>query len=241
MSAMTTILAIGAHPDDIEIGMGSTIHGALRAGHRVVGVDLTDGEPTPRGSREIRTHETARANEILGLTERICLELPNRVLADSEDARRRLAAVMRRVRPDLVVTHHTHDAHPDHVAAHTITRGAVLLSRIVKIDLEGEPWRPGKALCFDCSHEKSVREPSFVVAVPPEDFDAKMAAILAYESQFGPVYDGLHWMRDVITARARMLGALINSPFGEAFFSDDVVGLDSLWQIRGRGEPNQIH
>ncbi|MHC4887586.1 MAG: PIG-L deacetylase family protein, partial [Planctomycetota bacterium] len=100
---MTTILAIGAHPDDIEIGLGGTIHRQIREGNRVVVVDLTDGEETPYGNRELRKEETAKANAILGITERRCLDLPNRILRDTDEARMSLGTVMREVRPDIVV------------------------------------------------------------------------------------------------------------------------------------------
>lgn len=232
-------MVVGAHPDDIEIGMGATIHKMIREGHRVIAVDLTDGELTPHGNREIRARETARANEILGLTERRCLDLPNRTLMDSEEARMRLAVVMRETCPDFVVTHLERDAHPDHVAAFLITRGAVLLSRIVKCDLPHDPWRPGKLLGMYCSHLKATYDPNTVLAVSEEDFDAKLNAILAYESQFGKTYGGLDWLKNLITSRERLLGTLVGAPYGEAIFSQEMLGLDDLWHLRGRGSSNK--
>lgn len=236
---MSTLMVVGAHPDDIEIGFGATIHRMLREGHRVVAVDLTDGELTPHGTREIRARETARASEILGLTERRCLDLPNRILMDSVEARTGLAIAMRATQPDFVVTHVERDMHPDHVAAYGITRGAMLLSRIVKCDLPHAPWRPGKMFGMYCSHQKAIYDPDIVLAIEPQDFEAKIAAILAYESQFGARYNGLDWMRDLITAREQMLGTLIGAPFGEALFSDEMLGIDSLWSLRGSGQSNQ--
>jgi bacillithiol biosynthesis deacetylase BshB1 len=234
---MATLLAIGAHPDDIEIGIGGTLRKAIREGHRVVAVDLTDGEPTPYGSREIRTKETARANAILGITDRRCLGLPNRVLMDGVDARRALATVMREVRPDVLFTHVGLDAHPDHVAAFEITRGAVLLSRIVKIDLPHEPWRPGPVHGFLSSHLRHAYQPSFVLGLGEEDHEAKIEAVLAYESQF---VRGRHenWARNLLTARAEYFGSLGRVRYGEPIVSEEVPGLWDVLAIAGAGAAN---
>ncbi len=234
---MATLLAIGAHPDDIEIGIGGTLRKAVREGHRVVVIDLTDGEPTPYGSREIRQRETARANDILGITERRCLGLPNRILTDTIDARRALATVMREVRPDVVFTHVQLDAHPDHVAAFEIARGAVLLSRIVKIDLPHDPWRPGPMHQFLSSHLRHAYAPSFVLGLGEEDHEAKIEAVLAYESQF---VRGRHpnWARNLLTARAEYFGSLGRVRYGEPIVTDEVPGLWDVLAVAGAGASN---
>lgn len=230
---MATLMAVGAHPDDIEIGLGGTLHRFAREGHTTIAVDLTDGELTPRGDREIRARETAVATKILRLSHRVCLDLPNRVLMDSEEGRRKLATVMREYRPDIVFAHRENDAHPDHVAAFQITRGAVLLSRVVKIDLPHDPWRPGKLFGMHCSHLKHVYTPAAVLRIEEEDFDAKMEAILAYESQFGKAYDGLHWMEQLIRSRESLYGALAGCAYAEALLSDEVPGVDSPLDLLG--------
>ncbi len=231
---MASFMAIGAHPDDIELGMGATVHKLIREGHAVVCVDLTDGEPTPHGTRELRAQETAAANERLGITERVCLELPNRVLADTEEARRRLAALMREHRPAAVFTHVAHDVHPDHVAAAAITRGAVLLSRIVKIDLPHEPFRPGPVYHFLWSHLRHLHQPDFVLSVEEEDAQAKVAAVRAYASQFlaNPAnVDIVDWVR----RRLDTDGALGRVPQGEGFQAEEppcLADLTALVQVR---------
>lgn len=235
---MPTLMAVGAHPDDIEIGFGATLRRCTREGHPVVAVDLTDGELTPYGNREIRKRESEAASAILGLSGRRCLDLPNRVLMDTVEAREALAAVMRETRPDIVVTHHPLDVHPDHAAAFAIARGAMLLSRIVKCDYPHDPWRPGRLYSFHCSHMKHVYDPAVVLRVEAEDFAAKMEAILAYESQFGKQYGGLDWLRNLITSRDRMYGALAGAEYGEALFSDEVVALPDLWSLPERGRSN---
>ncbi len=234
---MATIMAVGAHPDDIEIGIGGTLARAVRQGHRVIGVDLTDGEETPYGNRNLRAAETAKATEALGLADRICLDLPNRLLMDTEDARLKLGSAMRTFRPDIVFTHHELDAHPDHVAAFQITRGAALISRIVKIDLPHEPWRPGPLYSFICSHLRHNYRPSFVLEISEEDLEAKLNAVRAYESQF-VVARPEGWVEDYITTRARYFGSLGKAVYGEAVLTDEVIGLANVFDILGRGSGN---
>lgn len=224
---MATIMAIGAHPDDIEIGMGGVIQQLVRRQHQVVAVDLTDGELTPHGTRETRARETDAASEILGVSDRRCLGLPNRVLMDTEEARRRLATVMRATRPDAVFTHIELDAHPDHVAAAQITRGAVLLSRVVKIDLDHEPWRPGAVYHYLCSHLRHPYQPSFIVRLSEREFDRKLEAICKYESQFLVNKNNID-VTDWLSSRMRYFGQLSRGEYGEGFVCDEPVALRSL-------------
>jgi len=231
---MGVVLIVGAHPDDAEIGLGGTIRRLLARGHRVAVVDLTDGEETPHGSREIRAAETEAANRALGLTERVCLGLPNRVLMDGEEPRRRLAAEIRRLRPDVVFAHAELDAHPDHVAAFAIARGAVLLSRIVKIDLPHEAWRPGPLYQFVTSHLRHAYAPAFVLEISREELEAKVAAVLAYASQF-VVGRPEGWARETVETRARHDGALGGFRWGEPVLTPEPVGVRDLWDIAGAG------
>src|SRR5438093_10565008 len=97
------VLAVGAHPDDLEITCGGTLAKLVRQGYRVGMLDLTTGEPTPRGSLEIRTQEAEAARQILGVQVRINLGLPNRVLMDGPDNRFAIATAFRRLRPSLVI------------------------------------------------------------------------------------------------------------------------------------------
>src|SRR3970040_1484951 len=112
---MARILAIGPHPDDVEIGMGGTIPALLAQGHEGVLCDVPTGEPTPRATPERRAAEAAEAARILGVGRRITLPLPNRMLADTVEHRMLLAGVIPRVRPDLLFIPYWIDAHPDPV------------------------------------------------------------------------------------------------------------------------------
>src|SRR5204862_6923806 len=110
-------LVIAPHPDDAELGAGGAILLLKAQGARVGILDLPDGEPTPHGSPEIRRRETDAATALLGIDWRGNLGLPNRSIVADLDARRRLAGVIRQLRPRILVTHYWEDAHPDHVAA----------------------------------------------------------------------------------------------------------------------------
>ncbi len=131
------VLVVAPHPDDAELGMGGTICRMLDDGMRVGVLDLTDGEPTPRGSPEIRSRETAAASDALGLPWREQLGLPNRRLRATLAARAALAAVIRREHPRWLFAPYWVDAHPDHVAATRLSRSRPVLG---KADKNGHPW-----------------------------------------------------------------------------------------------------
>src|SRR5262245_26631579 len=145
-------LLIAAHPDDAELGAGGTILALLAQGLRVGVLDLTNGEPTPHGSPEIRARETEAATTILGLTWRCNLGLINRRLEATLDARARLAGVFRQLRPRILLAPYWEDAHPDHVAATALVEAARFWSKLTKSDLPGEPHYPAKILYYFCVH-----------------------------------------------------------------------------------------
>lgn len=217
---MTTIMVVGAHPDDIEIGTGAAIHKFIGQGHEIICVDLTNGEPTPRGNHALRIQETAKSNSSLGITKRVCLDLPNRVLMDTEEARTRLAIVMREYRPKIILSHAEIDAHPDHVAAFQITRGAMLMSRIVKIDLPHEAWRPGRVFYYFCSHMKRIFPADCIIEVDEANYQAKLEAVCAYESQFE-----LPYIRTHLETILRYYGSIIRCPYGEPYQAEEPLGL----------------
>jgi LmbE family N-acetylglucosaminyl deacetylase len=111
---MASILVVGPHPDDQELGMGGSIIRLAAQGHRVHILDVTDGEPTPTGSPEIRVRESAAAARIIGV-QRSLLGLPNRQVVHSIESRHKLAAVIRVHRPDWMFLPYPIDAHPDHL------------------------------------------------------------------------------------------------------------------------------
>ena len=129
---MADVICFGAHPDDVEIGMGATAAAMARAGLDVLLVDLTDGEPTPRGTHETRMVEAAASAGALGVR-RLTLDMPNRELFDTVEARKRVAEVMRAEKPSLVFAPYPIDAHPDHIAASAIVEAARFYSKFAQM------------------------------------------------------------------------------------------------------------
>lgn len=195
-------LIFAPHPDDAELGMGGTISALIQQGVRVVVADLTDGEPTPFGSPEIRARETKKASEILGIKERLQVGLTNRELFDTVDSRKKVAAVIRLVKPALLFSPYWEDAHPDHVHASSLVDAARFYAKFVKCDLPHEPWYPKKQFYYFSNHLRVKFQPSFIFDISPY-LEIKMAAILAYESQISniprqTIFDGVknecfHW------------------------------------------------
>jgi len=175
-------VCVGAHPDDVEIGMGGTVAKMGREGLRVAIVDLTNGEPTPLGTPQKRAAESAEAARILGATRRT-LTQPNRYLFDTVEARFELAEVLRELRPRMLFIPYPLDAHPDHIAASQIGLAARFYSKLTKTALEYEPFFPPRAFRYMAVHQRIVAEPSFVVDVS-DDLQTKLAALRAYASQF---------------------------------------------------------
>ncbi|GAB4275162.1 MAG: bacillithiol biosynthesis deacetylase BshB1 [Coriobacteriia bacterium] len=223
---METAVCVGAHPDDVEIGMGATVASMAASGIRVVLVDLTDGEPTPHGDRRMRMTESAKAARELGAATRVCLDLPNRELTDSVDARRALAAVLREERPRWVFSPYPLDAHPDHVAASAIAVAARFYAKLTKTDMPGEPHYPPRLYQYYAMHLRTPVVPSFVVSVP-EGREQKMRALAAYESQFGP-QTGNAGLPERVDAWGRHWGAYVGSEFAEPFFAPEVLGIRSF-------------
>jgi bacillithiol biosynthesis deacetylase BshB1 len=217
-------LAIGPHPDDIEIAMGGTLCLLLAQGHEVVLCDLTNGEPTPMGTPERRAAEAAEAGRLLGITRRITLDLPNRALEHTLDARRAVAEVIREVRPEILFVPYWVDAHPDHVAACALAEAARFWAKLTKTDMRGEPFYPRRVYHFFSTHYNLHVDPSFIADISPH-IETKMAAIAAYASQFNPTR-GTAWILDEVRDFARYFGRLISRDYGEPFVCREEIGID---------------
>lgn len=222
---MLDAVCIGAHPDDVEIGMGGTVAGMTRAGLRVGIVDLTNGEPTPHGTPELRASEAAQAASTLGV-ERVTLDLPNRYLFDSVEARTAVAEVLRELRPKVVFAPYPEDAHPDHIAASRIVTAARFYSKFTKTDMRGEPHHPARVYHYMAVHLRLVREPSFVIDISA-DLGTKLAALGCYRSQFvdNERNSGIIGEMERIAA---WWGSRIGTGAGEPFFSAEPLGFSSI-------------
>lgn len=217
-------VCVGAHPDDVEIGMGGTVAVMTSTGARVAIVDLTDGEPTPHGTPELRAAESAEAARVLG-AERRTLTQANRYLFDSVEARTELAAVLRELRPRMLFVPYPEDAHPDHVAAAQIALGARFYSKFTKTDMPYEPFYPPRVFRYMAVHQRIIAQPSFVVDVSAT-LEVKMAALEAYASQFS-LNERNAAVLPMMRGAAAMWGGLANVEAAEPFFALETVALDS--------------
>jgi bacillithiol biosynthesis deacetylase BshB1 len=231
VAAPLDVLVVAPHPDDAELGAAGAILRLKADGCRVGVLDLTSGEPTPHGSPEIRAQETAKAAEILGLDWRGNLNLPNRSLVHTLEARAALAGVFRRLRPRLLFAPYWVDAHPDHVAATELIEAARFWSKLTKADLPDEPHYPARILYYFCVHLRLVEKPALVLDISPF-WERKRAAIECYQSQFvagrsseRPTF--LDRLRD----QAAYWGWSIGTAYGEPFASREPLGLAHLGDL----------
>jgi N-acetylglucosamine malate deacetylase 1 len=221
-------LVIAPHPDDAELAAGGTILLLRDQGNRVGVLDLTDGEPTPHGSVELRRKETAAATEILGLDWRGNLGLPNRSLVADLAARRQLAEAIRELRPRVLLAPYWEDAHPDHVEASRLIDAARFWAKLTKSEMAHPPHYPQRILYYFSVHLRLHHESSLVLDVSAQ-FEKKMRALACYHSQFiaGRPTTAPTFLDD-LRARFRYWGWTIGCEYGEPFLCREEVGLRSL-------------
>lgn len=230
------ILAVGAHPDDVELSCAATLAKEISRGKTVGILDLTRGELGTRGSAEIRDKEGKKAAEILGAKFRLNLEFSDGFLVNNEASQLEIIKVIRKYRPEIVICNAIDDRHPDHAKASKLVSDACFLSGLIKIETlhEGnnqKAWRPKHV--FHYIQWKNL-EPDFVVDVTGF-MDKKLEAVLAFSSQF---YDpnskepvtpiATETFKDSLTYRARELGRLIGVEYAEGFTVERPVAVDSL-------------
>ena len=219
------ILVVGPHPDDQELGMGGTIARFAAAGHRVLLLDLTNGEPTPFGDPATRAAEAAEAARILG-AERLTLDLPNREVQHTLAARHAVAGVIRTFRPDMLFVPYFEDAHPDHVAGTRIVEDARFDAKLTKTTLPGDPIHVKWLFHYYATHLRIVPQPSFLLDTTGFA-DRKRQAVLAYRSQF-VVNTGNRKVVDWLDAAGTYFGSRIGTATAEPFFAREPLGLTSL-------------
>ncbi len=227
------VVAVGAHPDDVEIACGGTLAKLTRQGYRVGIIDLTDGEPTPLSSGpEERMAEAAAAAKVLGVQQRITMDLPNRRLFDSFESRVALAKLLRRYRPRVVIGFgdKTPMASPDHWQAMQITDAAVFYARLTKWDtyFDGLPVHTiERQLYFKLSFEplNLTSGLSHLVMDIDDTLDTKLASIRCYKTQFPPAKG---YVFDRVRSGAAYTGALAGFAAGELFFCTRTLGTPDL-------------
>jgi bacillithiol biosynthesis deacetylase BshB1 len=176
------LLAIGPHPDDIEIGIGGIVAKHAGLGHRVGMCDVTAGEMGSNGTVEQRLAEAEAARRVLGAAWRVNLRLPDRAIGTSPEHQRAVAGLVRSARPRVVAIPYWSDRHPDHVAAsHLLTEG-IFSAGLRRYQADGDAWKP-ESVCYYFINDMAV--PSFVVDVS-EHYDTKRRALACHVTQFQP-------------------------------------------------------
>jgi bacillithiol biosynthesis deacetylase BshB1 len=234
------VLAVGSHPDDIEITCGGTVALLIKQGHSIVLADLTEGELSTRGTTVVRAQEAAEAARILGVSERRNLKLPDGNLSFTQENLRALITLIRELQPTILLIPHSVERHPDHVHTHTLCKEAWFYAGLKKIEttLNGAPqkaFRPQKYFEYMQWFEFA---PSFIVDIS-DTFETKMASVRAYASQFHNPTSAEPETKlskpeflEMVETRARHYGQRIGVRYGEPFFSIAPVGVKSLFDLR---------
>ncbi|WP_286921533.1 bacillithiol biosynthesis deacetylase BshB1 [Flavobacterium sp. UBA4197] len=230
------ILAFGAHPDDVELGCGATIAKEISLGKKVGIVDLTRGELGTRGSAEIRDEEAHKAGEILGIAVRENLRFRDGFFVNDEKHQLEIIKMLRKYRPEIVLCNAVDDRHIDHGKGSKLVSDACFLSGLRRIETEvdgaaQEAWRP--KVVYHYIQWKNIT-PDFVVDVTGF-MDTKVAAIMAYSSQFyepnsnEPVTPiATKNFLESLNYRSQDLGRLIGTDFGEGFTAERYLAVNSL-------------
>lgn len=256
--APVDVLAIGAHPDDVELGCGATLAKLIASGRRVGILHLTRGEAGTRGTPEQRRREAERAAEILGAVDLSILDCGDGALRAGPAEEDALIAEIRRLRPELVFAPTPADRHPDHGRAHRLTIDCCFYAGLARRGA-GTPHRPGAIFTY---MQHDLFEPLFVVDVTAT-WAKKMAALDAYDSQLyrpaasapenasdplgsgsdqpgsgsdqPPTKVASREFRLAVEGRARHFGLLIGAELGEAFGSPRPLAVADPWQLLPSG------
>lgn len=232
---MLDILAIGAHPDDVEIFMGGTIARLKSEGYKIGVCDLTRGESGTYGSAEERSEELQKASEILKLDIRVTLNIPDGNVKNTEENRLKVIEVIRQYKPRIVFAFvDILTRHPDHYYSGMIVKESIFLSGLEKIKTEFPPHRPDILVQFPELIPK--KEPNVVIDIT-EFWETKVQAIQAYSSQVQVEYEknprSKTFLRskefwEVLEARSRLAGAMIGVKYGEPFYVQGPLKYTSL-------------
>jgi bacillithiol biosynthesis deacetylase BshB1 len=232
-------LAVGAHPDDVELACGGTLVKLISLGYRVGVLDMARGEMGTRGSAEIRASEAEAASEELKLHIRDNLELPDGHIWLTEESRVKMVRKIRRYRPRVIFTHYWEDPHPDHVHTCQIVREAAHVAGLAKYDAEGgqERFRPHTVAHFMFPRTAA---PTFLVDIT-EYAEQKHNAILCYRSQ---LHDPASKEPETnlsseaflrrIEARQRFYGSLIAVEHAEGFIVREALNVDDPIELLSR-------
>ena len=231
------VLAIGAHPDDVELGCSGVLIKEVRKGNKVGIIDLTQGELGTRGTIETRYQEAADAAKIIGVHVRENLKMRDGFFVNDEAHQLRVIQALRKYRPEIVIGNILDDRHPDHGKGGKLIYDACFLSglkQIKTLDDEGkeqEKWRPKYLLHY---LQDRFYEPDVIVDIS-DVWEQRLESIKAYKTQFHnpesnepQTYISSPEFLEAIIARARLLGKRIGVQFAEGFISKENIGIADL-------------
>lgn len=226
------ILAIAAHRDDVELTCGGTLIKAVSLGRTTAVVDLTAGELGTRGSADLRGQESDRAAQVMGLSARENLGLPDGGVTNTPETRAQLARLIRQFAPSVVIAPSLRGKHPDHIVSSQLIRDACFVAGLKKVAPDVPVHRPRKIIHCLAYREDYVK-PTFVVDIS-DVFEKKLEAIKCYSSQFdeaiqaGEVNPNGEPLYDVIRHHAAHYGSLIRTRYGEPFFTTETMRFDDV-------------
>src|SRR6266852_5483189 len=232
------LLAVAAHPDDVELTCGGTLLKSAQQGYKTGILDLTAGEMGTRGTPEIRACEAAKAAKLLKVSWRGTLGVPDSDVQPSRQHKLRLAAVIRQLRPKTVILPYWEARHPDHYHASALGYEGCSLAGLKQLPIDGEPYRPFKIL-YSISYA-NVR-PTFVVDISAQ-YEQRRKAILAFRSQFQPekrepkstVHLAIDRLEAEMNQLARHYGQLIGVRYGEPFLQKELMKVEDVVKMEVR-------
>jgi bacillithiol biosynthesis deacetylase BshB1 len=230
------VMAIGVHPDDVELSCAGVLLVEKRNGKKTGIIDLTQGELGTRGTAETRKDEAAKAVTILGVDIRENLMMADGFFQNDRSHQLKIIEAIRKYQPEIILCNAPEDRHPDHGRSAKLVSDATFLSGLMKIEtsVEGrmqQPWRPKYVLHYI---QDRFLQPDFVVDIT-DVFEKKLESIRAYATQFhNPGVDGPQTyistpdFLDSIIYRSKMLGKMIGVKYAEGFISEKMIGIKSL-------------
>ena len=237
MTESVDLLAIAAHRDDVELTCGGTLAKAVRAGHRVGIIDLTQGEMGTRGDAATRAAEAEKAAKTLGVAVRLNAGMRDAHLENNEASRKKLVEMIRRMKPRIVILPFPVGRHPDHRISSELGRDACYLAGLAKYEpgKGGEAHRPYKLL-YALAYREDPVKPTFVVDIS-DLFETKMEAIRCYASQFtgakaaGEIHPTGQDLYELIRVQSAHYGSLIRRRYGEPFYTAETQEVDDVLKL----------
>ncbi len=234
------ILAIGVHPDDVELSASGTLLKHIALGRKVGILDLTRGELGTRGNAELRTKEAMASAQILGIAVREQLQMADGFFENNETHLKQIIHIIRKYQPEIVLCNAISDRHPDHGRAAKLSADACFYSGLIKIETQDNgmmqpAWRPKAVYHYIQDY---YIEPDFVVDIS-EHMNKKLESIMAFSSQFynpnstepeTPI-SGKQFIENV-KAKATILGRMIGTEYAEGFTTTRYMGVENLFDLK---------